>query len=114
MNWQTTVWPRLQSAGFLVFLAVAGLCVGLLFLPLLRRNHALRGELLRLDREIARQEKIEKQQLAEAESLKTDPAYVERTARNKLNLSRPAEMIFRFEPAPTPPGAAAPKRQQQP
>ena len=34
----------------------------------------------------------------EIEALKTDPAYVERTARNKLNLVRPNEVIFRFEP----------------
>ena len=114
MNWRTTVWPRLQSAGFFVFLAVTGLCVGLLFLPLLRRSHALRTELLRLDREIALQEKLERQQLAESESLKTDPAFVERTARSKLNLSRPNETIFRFEPPPAPAGGAEPNRQTQP
>ena len=29
--------------------------------------------------------------------LKTDPSYIERTARSKLNLARPNETIFRFE-----------------
>ena len=114
MNWHTTVWPRLQSAGFLVFLSVVVLGVALLFLPLFRRSHAWRTELLRLDQEIARQEKFEKQQLAESESLKADPSYVERTARGKLNLSRPNETIFRFEPAPVPPGGTGSKRQTQP
>jgi len=43
---------------------------------------------------------LEKQQRSEIEALKTDVAYVERTARGKLNLARPNETIFRFEPAP--------------
>ena len=106
MNWHTTLWQRVQSAGFLVFLAVVGLGVGLLFLPLLRQNRAMRSELLRLDQEIARQEETENQLLAEIESLKTDPLFVERTARGKLNLCRPSETIFRFEPAPSAPAPA--------
>lgn len=66
----------------------------------------MQQELLRMDREIARQESLEKQQKTEIEALKTDPAFVERTARNKLNLTRPGETIFRFEPAPSSPPSA--------
>ena len=61
-------------------------------------------DIARLDHEIEQQDALENKQKTEIEALKTDPSYVERTARNKLNLSRPNEMIFRFEPAPQMPG----------
>jgi cell division protein DivIC len=100
MNWRTGLWARLQSLGFMVFVVVVGVGMALLFVPLLRQQHLMQQELLRLDREIARQQALEKQQKTEIEALRTDPGYVERTARNKLNLARPGEVIFRFEPAP--------------
>ena len=56
-----------------------------------------------LDREITQQDALENKQKTEIEALKTDSSYVERTARNKLNLSRPNEVIFRFEPTPQTP-----------
>ena len=74
---------------------------GLLFLPLLRQRHAMQMEIQRLDTEINRLETIERQQKIEIEALKSDPEYVERSARNKLNLARPNETVFRFEPAPS-------------
>jgi cell division protein FtsB len=103
MNLHVRVWTKLQSLGFFVFAAVVACGVGLLFLPLLRQSRAMQQESLRLDREIARQETLEKQQKTEIEALKSDPGFVERTARNKLNLARPGETIFRFEPAPNVP-----------
>ena len=87
---------RRRRAGILFTLPV----VALLFLPLLQKRHAMQTEMQRLDTEITRQETLERQQKQEIEALKTDPAYVERTARNKLNLARPNETIFRFEPTP--------------
>ena len=107
MDLHVRVWTKVQSLGFFVFAAVVACGVGLLFLPLVRRSHSMQQELLRLDREIARQDAIEKQQKTEIEALKIDPTFVERTARNKLNLARPGETIFRFEPTP---GTAQPAR----
>src|ERR1043166_6495941 len=107
MSWQA-LWSKIQSLGFLVFVGIVAGGIGLLlFLPLLQRRHAMQAELQRLDTEIIRLETLEKQQKQESEALKTDPAYVERTARNKLNLARPNETIFRFEPTPS--SAARPR-----
>ena len=64
------------------------------------RRHEMQSRLQRLDPEMIRQETHEKQQRQEIEALKTDPSYVERTARNKLNLAKPTEVIFRFESTP--------------
>jgi cell division protein FtsB len=105
MSWQN-LWTRLQSLGFLVFAGIVGLGTALLFVPLLQHRHAMQLEIARLDHEIARQESLEKQQRTDIESLKTDPSYVERTARDKLNLARPNEVIFHFEPIPMPPAKA--------
>ncbi len=105
MNWQT-VWERLQSLGFLVFAGIVGLGAALLFLPILQHRHSMQLEISRLDQEIAKQDTLEAQQRTEIDALKTDPGYVERTARDKLNLARPNEVIFHFEPVPPAPVAA--------
>ena len=103
MNWQN-LWLRLQSLGFFVFAGIVAVGVALLlFVPLIHRSRAMQREVRRLDSEIAQQESVEKKQKTEIEALKTDAAFVERTARNKLNLARPDETIFRFEPAPAAP-----------
>lgn len=106
MNWQA-LWLRLQSLGFAVFAGVVALGVAVfLFVPAFHRRHEMQQELQRLDSEIIRQETQEKQHRQEIESLKNDPSYVERTARNKLNLAKANEVIFRFEstqPAVLPP-----------
>ena len=97
INWRS-VWLRVQSLGFLVFIGIVAAGIALvLFLPAWHRRHSMELELQRLDSEVIRLESLEKQQRQEAEALKTDSSYVERTARNKLNLARPNETIFRFE-----------------
>jgi len=105
MNWHI-LWARVQSLGFAAFAGIVGLGTALLFVPILQHRHAMQVEIARLDREIARQETVEKQQRTEIEELKTDPAYVESAARGKLNLARPNEVVFHFEPPPGAPGPA--------
>lgn len=100
MSWTLALWARLQSLGFFVFVAIVGIGVALLFVPLLHQRHAMQLDIAQLDHEIEQQDSLEKKQQTEVEALKTDSSYVERTARNKLNLSRPNEVIFRFEPVP--------------
>lgn len=100
MNWTENLWIRLQSLGFVMFVAVLLGGMALLFLPQLQRRHALQQELRRLDAKIAAAENQERQLQAEIDALKSDPVYVERTARQKLNLVRPNETIFRFTPRP--------------
>jgi len=100
MSWALSLWARVQSLGFFVFAAVVSFGIALLFVPLMHQRHAMQADIALLDREIMQQDALEKKQKTEIEALKTDSSYVERTARNKLNLARPNEVIFRFEPAP--------------
>jgi cell division protein FtsB len=101
MSWWGRLWQRIQSLGFAVFVLVVAFGLGLLFLPLLRRSHLMQQEIRRLDREIQRLDVLEQQQRAEIDALKTDAAFVERTARDKLNLAKPNETVFKFEPQPS-------------
>jgi cell division protein DivIC len=100
MSWTSALWTRLQSFGLFIFVAVVVFGVVLLFVPLFHQRHAMQQDIAQLDREIAQQDALENKQMTEIEALKTDSSYVERIARDKLNLSRPNEVIFRFEPAP--------------
>ena len=101
MSWPSALWGKLQSLGFFVFVAIVGCGVALLFVPLLHQRREMQQDIARLDREIQQQETLEKKQKTEIEALKNDSSYIERTARNKLNLARPNEVIFRFETPPT-------------
>ena len=96
MAWRDLL-DRLQSLGFAVFILVVVAGGVLLFVPVWHRRHTMNNDIRCLDSEIARREALEKQQKAEIEALKTDPSYVERTARDKLNLVKPNETMFRFE-----------------
>ena len=107
MSWPSAFWGKLQSLGFFVFVAIVGCGIALLFVPLLRQRHEMQQDIARLDSEIEQQDALEKKQKTEIEALKSDSSYIERTARNKLNLARPNEVIFRFEPQPA---TAAPRR----
>jgi cell division protein FtsB len=99
MSWPSALWGKLQSLGFFVFVAIVGCGIALLFVPLLHQRREMQQDIARLDREIEQQDSLE--QKTEIEALKTDSSYIERTARNKLNLARPNEVIFRFEAPPT-------------
>ncbi len=101
MSWPSALWRKLQSLGFFVFVAIVGCGIALLFVPLLHQRRQMQQEIARLDREIDQQETLEKKQKTEIEALKSDSSFIERTARNKLNLARPNEVIFRFEPQPS-------------
>jgi len=100
MSWPSAFWGKLQSLGFFVFVAIVGCGIALLFVPLMHQRHEMQMDIARLDREIEQQDALEKKQKIEIEALKNDSSYIERTARNKLNLARPNEVIFRFEPQP--------------
>jgi cell division protein DivIC len=102
MNWRA-LWLWVQSLGYWVFLAIVAAGAALLFVPLWHRQHTLQRENRRLEAEVVRLETLEKQYKSEIEALKTDPTYVERVAREKLNLVKPNETVFQFPTNPPAP-----------
>ena len=87
---------------------VIGLCllaglvaIGVWYLPLIRQNERMRSEVLRLDREVAKEAETRKQLNASVESLNNDPKAVERLVRESIGLAKPGETVIRFEEAST-------------
>jgi cell division protein FtsB len=95
-----TVWHRLNRLVLALMVLAALVAIGCLFLPLLnvRRDQAERVEQLKGD--------IEKQKLAlqrrqrEVDLLQNDPAYIETIARDRLEVMKEGETIFRLDPPP--------------
>ena len=95
MNWRT-LWLRVQSLGFWVFLAIVAAGAALLFVSLWQKQGDLQTRINRLNAELSQLETQEKQLRTDIEALKTDPVYLERVAREKLNLVTSNETVFQF------------------
>jgi cell division protein FtsB len=91
------IWSKLtQTVIVLVALAIL-ILIGMTYLPQIRQNERMRRDILRLDAEIQQQETTSRQLRADIESLRNDPATVERLAREKLGYARPDETVIHFE-----------------
>ena len=98
---EATVWQRLNSI-LRVLLAVAVLLVIVsLFLPLSKKRAQSQLEIDRLQAQVNDQKTLLARQTREVNLLKTDPAYLEIMARDRLDLMKEGETVFRLEPAQT-------------
>jgi len=98
---EATVWQRLNSI-LRVLLAVAVLLVIVsLFLPLSKKRAQSQVEIDRLQAQVNDQKTLLARQTREVNLLKTDPAYLEIMARDRLDLMKEGETIFRLEPQAT-------------
>lgn len=71
------------------------------FLPVIRQSQRLQQQKEENAQRIAEANRINRQLQQQFELLKNNPEYIERTARDKLNLGRPGEIILRFDPYST-------------
>ena len=98
---EATVWQRLNSI-LRVLLAVAVLLVIVsLFLPLSKKRAQSQVEIDRLQAQVNDQKTLLARQTREVNLLKTDPAYLEIMARDRLDLMKEGETVFRLEPLPS-------------
>ena len=72
-----------------------------LFYPAWKRGQRLKEQAEFLEREITRKKQEVADLQEEAGRLKDDPFTVERMSRDTLNVARPGEVIFRFQPYAT-------------
>ena len=97
---EATVWQRLNSLlRFLLGLALLLVIVSL-FLPQWKRLGQSRADVDRLQEEVTHQKVLLARQTREANLLKTDPTYLETLARDRLDLMKEGETIFRLEQSP--------------
>ena len=105
---EATVWQRLNRI-LRVLLFVAGwLMVISLFFPPYKRMQAARAEIDALQAQVNEQKTILGRQTREVNLLKTDPTYLETIARDRLDLMKEGETIFRLEPAAKAPPSKRP------
>jgi cell division protein FtsB len=91
------IWDKLTKAVVFLLIIAALLAVAVWYLPLIKQNERMRAEILRLQGEVAKEEKIAMRRKIAIEALRNDPETVERYAREKLGLAKPWETVIRFE-----------------
>ena len=90
-------WHRLNRV--LQFLVVIGflLTVGVMFYPVWQKQNDMRLHLLTLEREQSDKTAVLQKTQRELDLLRNDQEYLETIARDRLNLMKPGETIFRIE-----------------
>ena len=98
---EATIWQRLNRVLFaLLFLAV-WLGIVSLFVPPYKKMQFARGEIDALQAQRDEQKALLAHAMREVNWLKSDPAYLETIARDRLDLMKEGETVFRLEPART-------------
>ncbi len=94
---EASVWQQLNRV-LRVLLAVAFLLVIVsLFVPQHKRLVQSRAELDSLEAQVTEQKNLLTRQTREGNLLKTDPTFLETKARDRLDLMKEGETIFRVE-----------------
>ncbi len=70
------------------------------FLPLVREQQRQQHALQALKQQVEQEKLTYNKQTKKLTLLQNDPAYIELLARDKLDLMKPGETIFRMDPAP--------------
>ncbi|HEV2805413.1 MAG TPA: septum formation initiator family protein [Chthoniobacterales bacterium] len=97
---EATVWQRLNSVLRVLLAAAVVLVILSLFLPLYKKRAQSQNEIDNLQSQVNDQKMLLARQTREVNLLKTDPVYLETIARDRLDLMKDGETIFRLEPPP--------------
>jgi cell division protein FtsB len=95
-----TVWQRLNRILLILLFVAVWLGVVSLFVPPYKRLTQDRAQIDTLQAQVTDQKILLAHQTREVTLLKTDAAYLETIARDKLDLMKDGEVIFRLEPTP--------------
>ena len=97
---EASIWQRLNRV-LRALLAIAFILVIVsLFLPQHKKLTLSRGEIENLQAQVTEQKMLLARQTREVNLLKTDAGYLETIARDRLDLMKEGETIFRLEQPP--------------
>jgi cell division protein FtsB len=97
MNVDLGIWSKLTKIVVgLVVIAVI-LLIGMCYLPVIRENQRMQGQILDLQRQIQVEQDKSKALQEEIDAISHDPKTVERLAREKLGYAKPDETVIHFE-----------------
>jgi cell division protein FtsB len=103
---EASVWQRLNRILFVLLIIAVWLVIVSLFVPPYKRLMQSRAEIDNLQQQVNEQQTLLARQSREVTLLKTDVSYLETIARDRLDLMKQGETIFRLETArakPKPP-----------
>lgn len=97
-----TDWLRLLLNRILYILLIAAILILMIcwFLPLLKERQKQQLALQSLEQQLAQEKLVYKREEKKLAWIQNDPDYLEMLARDKLDLKKPEEKIFRVEPSP--------------
>lgn len=96
---EATVWQRLNRTLRVLLVLAIWLIIVSLFVPPYKKLVQSRTEIDNLQQLVNEQQNLLAHQTREINLLKTDSTYLETVARDRLDLMKEGETIFRLEPA---------------
>jgi len=97
---EATIWQRINSILRMLLAAAVVLVIVSLFLPLYKKRAQSQSEIDNLQSQVSEKKSLLANQTREVNLLKTDSIYLETIARDRLDLMKEGETIFRLEPPP--------------
>ena len=96
-----TDWLRFLLNRILYILLIAAILILMIcwFLPLLKERQKQQSALQTLEQQLAQEKVINHREQKKLAWIQRDPEYLELLARDKLDLKKPEEKIFRVEPS---------------
>ena len=98
---ETTVWQRLNRILLVLLIIAVWLVIVSLFVPPYKKLMQSRTEIDNLQQQVNEQQSLLARRTREVALLKTDVSYLETIARDRLDLMKEGETIFRLETART-------------
>ena len=95
---EATVWQRLNRILKVLIVLAVWLVIISLFAPPYKRLNQGHREIDALQAQVNEQKGLLARQTREVNLLKTDPSYLETIARDRLDLMKDGETVFRLEP----------------
>jgi cell division protein FtsB len=96
---EATVWQRLNRILRVLLVLVIWLVIVSLFVPPYKKLLQSRAEIDNLQQQVDEQQNLLARQTREINLLNTDVTYLETIARDRLDVMKEGETIFRLEPA---------------
>ena len=98
---EATVWQRWNRVLLTLLLLAFWLVIVSLFVPPYKKLKMGQDDISKLQAQRDEQQALLSKQTREVNLLKTDPAYLETIARDRLDLMKEGETVFRIESAAT-------------
>ncbi len=97
MNVDLGIWSKLTKLVIVLLLIAVLAAVGILYLPLIKRNENYRKRNLELEAEIQKERELSKQLETSIDTLRRDPKAIERLVRERMGYAKTGETVVRFE-----------------